>query len=468
MKKGLGIRTRLWLIIVGFTLLVAIFIYVGQIFMLNSYFGVSKKATLEKIAEQIENGIETGNIFYMNDIITNFAYNDNLCIEISDRNGVAVQTVDMMGSGCVIHSIDRGTLEEIKSELLSNINTRKFYNIVHPKFKKTSILYGKALSARNNTYFVFINAYLAPVSGTMNILRSQLLMTAIFVIVAGAIVAFLVAQTFTRPIRKLKEAAGFVAKGDFSTKVPIERNDELGDLAETFNYMTAEVSKVDVLQKDLIANVSHELRIPLTMIKGYAETIRDISGENKEKREEQLGIIIEESDRLNELVSDILNLGRIESGQERLEYEEIPIKEMLEGIKQKYESLYSDFAFKLDCGYEGSVSADAGKITQVIMNLINNAMNHSDDIKEITISLAEEENRVCISIGDKGSGIKKEELPLIWDRYYKSNRSGKRRVAGTGLGLSIVKAIMMAHKMPFGVDSKLGEGSNFWFCLEKK
>ena len=101
------------------------------------------------------------------------------------------------------------------------------------------------------------------------------------------------------------------------------------------------------------------------------------------------------------------------------------------------------------------------------MNLINNAMNHSSEISQISISLREEEDKVRIFVGDKGPGIKKEELPLIWDRYYKSNRSGKRRVAGTGLGLSIVKAIMMAHKMPFGVDSKLGEGSNFWFCLKK-
>ncbi len=467
MKKGIGIRTRLWLTIVGVALLVASFIYIGQIFLLNSYYGVSTKASLKKIAEQIEEGLADGKIYEIGDTISNFAYNNDLCIEISDKNGVAIQTVDMMGSGCVIHAMDRKTLEEIKGELLAQVDVSRYYNIVHPRFKKNSILYGKAMTVGNDIFFVFLNANLEPVEGTMAILRSQLLITTIFVFLVATVVAFAVAQTFTRPIRKLKKAAGEVAKGDFNAKVEIERRDELGDLAETFNYMTAEVSKVDILQKDLIANVYHEVRIPLTMIRGYAETIRDISGDDKAKREEQLQIIIEETDRLNALVSDILNLGRIESGQEKLEYEKIPIREMLEGIKQKYELLYDDFIFNLDCDYEGAVLADAGKITQVIMNLINNAMNHSSEISQISISLREEEDKVRIFVGDKGPGIKKEELPLIWDRYYKSNRSGKRRVAGTGLGLSIVKAIMMAHKMPFGVDSKLGEGSNFWFCLKK-
>lgn len=467
MKKGIGIRTRLWLIIVGVTLLVAAFIYIGQIFLLGAYYKVSKKASVKNVAEEIEESIKKSDLTSSGDAIAKLAMDNNLCIEICAADGATIKTADMMGSGCVIHSMENKTLNEIKNELLKTDENGKYYNISHPKYNKQSILYGKVVIKEGSTYFILINAYLEPFPGTTAILRSQLLTTIILVFLLSTIISFAVSQTFTRPIRNLKKAANEVARGNFSTRVEVERSDELGDLTETFNYMTAEVSKVEVLQKDLIANVSHEIRIPLTMIRGYAETIRDISGDDKEKRDRQLQIIIEETNRLNALVNDILSLGRIESGQERPEYEEFPIKELLEGLKQKYEMLYDDYTFVLQGDYSGTVKADIGKITQVLMNLINNAMNHSGEEQKITVALKDEGDKVRVSVRDTGSGIPKEELSLIWDRYYKSDRSGKRRVAGTGLGLSIVKAIMIAHKMPFGVNSKIGEGSEFWICLKK-
>lgn len=468
MEHGPGIRGRLWLAMMGITLAVVFFVYLGQVVLLKSYYEVIKKSDVNKVAQQIEEYIVNGEVNVHSNTISKLAYDNNFCIEITDMQGANLKTADMMGSGCVIHYMNQEALSEIKRKLFENPDKEFYYSINHPLYQKESLLYGKAITVDGSVCLLLINAYLEPISGTTAILRKQMFWTLMFVVMLSTIISFVVSQSFTRPIRKLKFAAAEVAKGNFDVSVDVDRADELGDLSETFNYMTGEVSKVGKLQKDLIANVSHELRIPLTMIRGYAETIKDITGDDKEKREAQLDIIIEETNRLNALVTDILSLGRIESGQEKLEPEEIPVKELLDGIMQKYMMLYSDYTFNVYSNWDGIVIADEGKITQVIMNLVNNAMNHTGEDKVVNVSLTDEGEYVKISVGDTGKGIAKEDLGLIWDRYYKSDKSGKRKVAGTGLGLSIVKAIMVAHSMPFGVDSKENEGSVFWICLKKK
>lgn len=467
-EKGPGIRGRLWFAMMGVTIAVVLVVYLGQIVLLRTYFEVGKKADVSKIAEEIEIFIRDGEVPIYGNVISKYAYDNSFCIEISDLTGTNLKTADMMGSGCVIHNINQRTLSGIKTELISEPDKAHYYNIKHPLYQKESILFGKAITVGDSLCLLLINAYLEPIDGTTEILKTQLLGTTMFALMLSTIISFVVSQTFTRPIRKLKSAASEVALGNLDVKVDVEREDELGDLANTFNYMTDEVSKVGALQKDLVANVSHEMRIPLTMIRGYAEAIKDITGEDKEKRDKQLDIIIEETDRLNDLVGDILSLGRLEAGHEKIEEEEIPVKELIEGILQKYKMIYPDYSFGLSCNWEGVVLADAGRITQVIMNLINNAINHTGDDNIVEIGLADEGDLVKVSVADTGKGIEKEDLKFIWDRYYKSNKSGKRRVAGTGLGLSIVKAIMIAHKMPFGVDSKPNEGSIFWICLKKK
>ena len=450
------------------TLVMVAIVFVGQIVLLKGYYEVFKKSEVGRIGNQVEELISKGLDDNAGNIISRLAYENDLCIEISDGMGTTLKTADMMGSGCVIHSIDQRALGSIKKELLKEPEKNRYYSINHPQFMNESMLYGKAIEVNGNYWILLINAGIEPIDGTTAILKKQLLWTTVFAILTSTIISSILSQKFTNPIKKLELAAKEVAKGNFDVKVDIESDDEIGDLANTFNYMTEEVSKVGSLQKDLIANVSHELRIPLTMIRGYAETIKDITGDDKEKRDKQLDIIIDETTRLNALVSDILSLGRIESGQEKIDPEEIPLKELIEGVMQKYTLLYSDYTFNVRCDFDGEVIADEGKITQVIMNLTNNAINHTGDDNTVNITVAEENEWIKVSVGDTGKGIPKEELSLIWDRYYKSEKSGKRRVAGTGLGLSIVKAIMIAHSAPFGVDSKIGEGSVFWFCLKKK
>jgi signal transduction histidine kinase len=262
-----------------------------------------------------------------------------------------------------------------------------------------------------------------------------------------------------------------IASGNLNARIATQKKDELGKLAETINHMGSELSKIDQLRKDLIANVSHELRTPLSLIKGYAETIRDISGSNEIKREEQIGIIIEEADRLSGIVEDILNLSQMQAGYFPVMNGRFNLYDTLEKVKKRYELLSekNDIQFTV-----GSISTDLFiwgdevKIEQVLYNLINNAFNHTKAGGHISVDVQDMGEQIRLSIKDTGEGISKGELPYIWERFYKKDGSGGRKAAGTGLGLAIVKNILDIHGARYGVESEPGKGSDFWFELKKE
>ena len=230
-----------------------------------------------------------------------------------------------------------------------------------------------------------------------------------------------------------------------------------------------ELEKTDMYQKDLIANVSHDLRTPLTMIRSYAEMIRDLSGDNPVKRNQHLGVIIEESDRLNILVNDMLNLSRMQQRKIVLEKSEFDLSDSVRTLLTSYEILAENEGYKFI--YNNSealpVFADKAKITQVISNLINNAVKYCGEDKEIIINVKRvARSKVRCEIIDHGQGIAPDEVSHVWERYYKSSTHHVRQTDGSGLGLSIVREILNLHKAQYGVNSKLGKGSTFWFELE--
>ncbi len=242
-------------------------------------------------------------------------------------------------------------------------------------------------------------------------------------------------------------------------------NSETETLAETLNYAAAEISKVDSLRRDLIANISHDLRTPLTMVKAYAEMIRDLSGDNPAKRSEHVNIIIEESDRLAALVNDILDLSKLESGSEGLNLSKFSITKKIHEIMGRYTLLSEQqgYSFYVNAETDFETEADIIKIEQVLYNLINNAVNYTGENKNVYINLLiKDKDTARIEITDTGKGIEPDLLPLIFDRYYRAEKN-KREVIGTGLGLSIVKQILKRHNFKFGVRSEIGAGSTFWF-----
>ena len=258
-----------------------------------------------------------------------------------------------------------------------------------------------------------------------------------------------------------------MGRGDYNITFIGKGYTETEQLAETLNYASSEISKVDRLRRDLISNISHDLRTPLTMVKAYAEMIRDFSGENPAKRSEHINIIIEESDRLAALVNDILDLSRLENGTAELNLTEICLNEKLAEVMTRYKLLSEQkgYKFYLSAHTDITVKADVIKLEQVLYNLINNAVNYSGDSKEIYIMQIIRGRKVRVCVTDTGQGIEKDLMPLIFDRYYRAEKT-KREVIGTGLGLSIVKQILIAHGFDFGVQSEIGVGSTFWFEMD--
>lgn len=317
-----------------------------------------------------------------------------------------------------------------------------------------------------STSYLVISYALEVANNAVNSVQSYLIIIGIFIILIAFLVSYGIAQKISDPLKRLTATANKMAKGDYSVKFASTEYQEIAQLSDTLNYAKDEIKKTDDFQKELLANVSHDLKTPLTMIKAYASMIQEISGDDPEKRNQHLQVIIDESDRLTGLVNDLLNVSKISSDVDQINKKVFNLTEFLFGILRKFKYLQDTqgYSFYADIDADLYTYADEEKIGQVLYNLISNAVNYTGQDKKVFISLKLDvaENRIKFSVRDTGKGIKKEEIPSIWNRYYRAKEEHARPVKGTGLGLSIVKTILEKHSFNFGVESEEGKGSTFW------
>lgn len=284
--------------------------------------------------------------------------------------------------------------------------------------------------------------------------------------VSAIIASFFMAKYITQPITRIYDKVKQLTKGDYNVKFDSSGYTEIDKLASTLTMTAQQLKETDTLKTELIANVSHDLKTPLTLIKSYAEMIRDLSGDNKEKRTEHLNVIIDETDRLTALVNDLVKLSKLQAQTQEMEYSEFNLSDMIRRVLKNFEVLET-YTFETEIEDGIVVLADEKRISQVLSNLIGNAVNYTGDDKYVKVTLRVIGNkRVRVDVFDHGVGIPSDELEKIWDRYYRSNKTHKREVSGSGLGLSIVKNILMAHNAEYGVNSIPNEGSDFYFILE--
>lgn len=303
-------------------------------------------------------------------------------------------------------------------------------------------------------------------NGSMRILLAYFIIVGVIVLLLTALVAYSVAQKLTGGLKNLSSTAVRFSKGDFDVTFANAEYREMADLSDALNSMRDEVKKSGDFQRELLANVSHDLKTPLTMIKAYASMIREISGDNPEKRDKHLQVIIDEADRLTGLVNDVLDVSKVSSNINELNFKVFNLTEFLYGIINKFNYLQETqgYSFMTDVDPNLYTRADSEKTGQVIYNLLSNAINYTGEDKTVYISLKSNpvSDRIRLTIKDTGKGISKEDLPDIWDRYYRIKENHVRPVKGTGLGLNIVKIILQNHSFDFGVESDLGKGSSFW------
>ncbi len=329
----------------------------------------------------------------------------------------------------------------------------------------------KVDSPYRDTVYLCCFANVSPMHSTTRILSSQLFMVCFISMVIGCMFAMSFANRVASPIVELKVMARRMAAGDpdLDFRMDPDASTEILELADTLQNTSIEMAKTSRLQKDLMANVSHDLRTPLTMIKSYAELIRDISGDDKERRDKHLEIIIDETDRLSDLVGDILTLSKLQAGSEEFESKPVDIQSAASGVLNIYRVMEESEGFSLDfepLDKKINVLGDERRLQQVISNFMSNAIRYGGEKKQVCVSFSESDGRIICSVSDHGPGIDPEDMENIWNRYEKASARGTRAAdGGTGLGLSIAKEILVRHGATYGVESVPGKGSRFWFGL---
>lgn len=457
----------------AFSVVILMILWILQIFFLQTFYQQMKIQELYNAADAIEKSYGTDDY---EDTILSLTSKSDMYIQI-DRGGasISIDSWNNMPSflgNRMYQFAQRYDTSVLKAQLNENVKSVVAKQTVGPGKTETmiyaSILQTDRLSGENT--YLFIYSPLTPVSTTINILAEMLIIVTILSILIGLIMSLIISRRLARPLNSITESAARLAEGRYDIHFEGTGYAETEELASTLNYAAEELSKSDKLQKDLVANVSHDLKTPLTMVKSYAEMIRDLSGDNPEKRNKHLQVIINEADRLNMLVNDLTSLSKMQAGVDALNLAPADLKQVAAEAIESY-SLHVEqdgFRFTLETRGDTTAMVDEKKIYQVFSNLIGNAVRYSSDEKEVTVRLTEKEDCIRCEVIDKGQGISAEDLDSIWDRYYQSSSNHSRTSKGSGLGLSIVKQIFLLHHAEYGVESELNKGSDFWFELKKR
>lgn len=453
-NRNLTIKTLMYISV--FIAVILISVWVIQIQFLQVFYERNVIENIDTVADNIRKNTEN-----LDALLQEYAFANNMCIEYY-HDTVEIDFNLKMNS-CILRDYSY-EIAKYKAEL---INNNKDYMILYaPKTNVKSILYAINL---NNGNYVFLNTTLEDLNSATALLKKQLIYLILILIVASSIVAIFISRRLNKPILKIISTAREMGKGNFNIKFDKSNVQELDELCDVLTVAASEMNKTEELKRDLLANVSHDLKTPLTMIRAYAEKVRDITYKDSEKREKDLNVIIEETERLNNLVNDLLDLSKIQAGECDLNITEYDIVKNIKEILKRYDIVVEKegYSFELDMPSSLKVKADKSKIEQVIYNLINNAIEHTGDDLKVKVTVKKQLDSVLISITDSGVGLTEEEKSLVWNRYYKKEKRHKRNIVGSGIGLSIVKGILESHKCEYGIDSKKGEYTTFYFKLKK-
>ena len=330
------------------------------------------------------------------------------------------------------------------------------------------LVYASMIGSGRNTASLYIIAPLYPDQITIRIVKNMLGYITFILLSVACFLAYALSRRITSPIENLTKSATALSQGNYNVRFDGASFTETKELARALNKASYEMEKTDFYQREIIANVSHDLKTPLTMIRSYAEKIIDISGDNPEKRNADLQIIISETDRLNRLVSDMLSVSNLQSNNVEMHRETFDLVEAAEDVYESFMVLGTSQGY--DVHFHPSkpayVVGDRSKIMQVMTNFVSNAVKYSGDNKFIDIRITRSNKKVAFHCIDHGVGIPSDEQSHVWDKYYRTSANHERTIEGTGLGLAIAKSILNLHSAKYGVKSEEGKGSDFWFEMD--
>lgn len=461
---------QLWIIMMGLVLFAIAFMWVVQIFLFEQNYAETTLSEAKDRLEPLMKDLQNKDISDDDRFLPFLSHVTDGNLLLIGNNG---QLLSIYTYGHEIKEPSKGPEHFIWEGIK---NSKEFDDILNQTpFQKVNRVGGRVVSVEIGIPVTFAGkaGYLVVhhsinLHTVLNLNRRELIILSIFLTLAAAVLAAVCSRHFTKPIYAIKDTIDRLAKNDFSAKPEVDRQDEFGQLADSVELLGQALSRVDLLRKEVIANVSHELRSPLAVISGYAEMVRDIDWKDEKKRVEDLNLIIHESRRMSEMVNDILDYSQLQSGYIRLNMVPCNLCELAETETFHCAAKAAEHKIRLNFESEPNelfLMADPLKLSQVLRNLLYNAINHTPEGGLITIRLAKQTDGFRLSVSNPGDPIPEEDRRIIWERYQRSQHQSGRHL-GTGIGLSIVSTILNAHKMSYGVDCEDGQ-TIFWFdCLD--
>lgn len=456
---------RVWFYFMLLTGITLLSLWMLQISFIQPYYERNRDQVINQKALEIEKLVQSEEGISDSSELSKLLVKENMCGSIYNEEGELLLTTSG-NLACLLEDLPTKSIVEyilMAQEAPSSQFSIKFSSDI---FDQGMYFYGKRVFTQEENFYIFINSPLELLDSTIFVIRRQFALLTSVVFSIATMISIFLSRHLSRPIERLNNSAHQLADGNFDVKFDGEGFDEMESLAATLNFATEEFKKTNDLRRDLIANVSHDYKTPLTMIRAYAEMIQDISGDNPEKRNDHLEVILQEVDHLELLVNDMLTLSKYESQMYAIQRTPFNL------IEHLYNTVSLFNLEEWDVVITGSdnimVIADEVKMGQVLYNFLSNAIKYADEHKRIDIIVEDyDHDHVKISIKDYGPGLDENEIAHIWDRYYKIDKNFERHYSQSGLGLSIVKAICQANESKFGVKSKKGEGATFFYTLEK-
>lgn len=430
------------------------------LFVFNSYLSNSKYEVLTKscdsVSEYFNNPSTQNDKFILQNLMNTICSTSEVDVFITDSNGV----IRLCGcKECYENKFCDKFGVKITQNTITKAATGTFreYSTLGV-YKKIHFAVGKPIHNENGEIqaIVFSTASITAVRGLISTILKFYLMSSIIPITIMFFAIYAMTYRLVRPLKLMSEAAKAMAKGDFSKRIPVTSDDEIGELAVSFNLMTNSLVQLEGMRRSFIANVSHELKTPMTTIGGFIDGIIDGTIDS-EKQSYYLNIISEEVKRLSRLVQSMLSMSKLESGEYIIKKEIFDLRELLFTIvisqEQNIESKGINIV-GLDILNSVSVNADKDLIHQVVYNLVDNAVKFTPQNGEISFSLYSAGKRIVFEITNTGNGIPESELRYVFDRFYKVDKSRSANKNSTGLGLYIAKNIVSAHGGKISVSSK--------------
>ena len=475
----LGIRGKILLyllLLAGFMLSL---VWLSQSAMLYNIYRASTQTQLNRAAETLQENLNHENL-------------QELAEQIGEENDLGILLVNEAGETVLrggrirytpledmsretladwmrrTEETDRPVTEAVSFQTGEDIASGREKEKEHASLPRSAInqylMMGRQVSLAEGRGMLLMTARMSPIRATREAMTHQFVLMVIAMLIATGLVGFTMANSISEPIIETNLAARELSRSRYVRPPHSGGYREIAQLNDTLVQAAESLGRVEDLQRELIANISHDLRTPLTMIEGYAEAMRDMPDE---VTPENMQIIIDETNRLSTMVNEVLDFSRLRMGNLELKKERLNLRTLTGEICERVSkmSAVEGYHVVLEPGEDCWVQADSGRISQVVYNLLGNALTYTGEDRTVRVTLERRPGRARMRVSDSGEGIAPDEIPYIWDRYYRSRENHRRAVIGSGLGLNICRSILEKHGAAYGVESQLGQGTTFWFEL---